>query len=83
MRPDLLHEDEDHPLFHLDNVGFEIHGASILSNITVEIIDAGITGIIGPSGSGKSTLLRLLNKLISPSYGSIFFRGTWFGRIPT
>lgn len=83
MRPDLLPEDEDHPLFHLDNVGFEIDGNSILSNITVDITDAGVTGIIGPSGSGKSTLLRLLNKLIPPSYGRISFRGTWFDRIPT
>ncbi len=34
-----------------------------------------ITAIIGPSGSGKSTLFRLLNKLVSPTSGQIFFRG--------
>ncbi|MFO8018694.1 MAG: ATP-binding cassette domain-containing protein [Promethearchaeia archaeon] len=28
-----------------------------------------------PSGSGKSTFLRILNRLISPSEGTILFRG--------
>lgn len=34
-----------------------------------------ITSIMGESGSGKTTLLRLLNKLISPDQGTIFYRG--------
>ncbi|MFT9497563.1 ABC transporter ATP-binding protein [Anaerosolibacter sp.] len=33
-----------------------------------------ITCIIGESGSGKSTLLKMLNNLISPSKGEIFFK---------
>ncbi len=32
-----------------------------------------ITCIIGESGSGKTTLLRMLNKLISPDKGTIFY----------
>ncbi|TIW70268.1 MAG: ATP-binding cassette domain-containing protein, partial [Mesorhizobium sp.] len=32
-------------------------------------------GIIGRSGAGKSTLLRMINRLIDPSQGSIFFDG--------
>ncbi|TIW26109.1 MAG: ATP-binding cassette domain-containing protein, partial [Mesorhizobium sp.] len=31
--------------------------------------------IIGRSGAGKSTLLRMINRLIDPSQGSIFFEG--------
>ena len=34
-----------------------------------------VTCIIGPSGSGKSTLLRLINKLISPTSGTISLNG--------
>jgi phosphonate transport system ATP-binding protein len=32
-------------------------------------------GVIGRSGAGKSTLLRMINRLIDPSEGKIFFEG--------
>ncbi len=34
-----------------------------------------ITVLIGPSGCGKSTLLRLMNGLIQPSSGTVYFGG--------
>lgn len=34
-----------------------------------------ISCIIGPSGAGKSTLLELLNNLLSPDEGTIFYQG--------
>ena len=61
-------------LFSLKDVNFAINGKSILSNLTVEIAPTGVTGIIGPSGSGKTTFLYLLNKLYSPTSGSISFQ---------
>jgi phosphonate transport system ATP-binding protein len=39
-------------------------------------IEAGqFVGVIGRSGAGKSTMLRLINRLIDPTAGSIFFEG--------
>ena len=34
-----------------------------------------VVAVIGPSGAGKSTLLRCLNGLLTPTSGSVLFRG--------
>jgi putative ABC transport system ATP-binding protein len=39
-------------------------------------IKEGLTVLLGPSGSGKTTVLRMLNKMISPTAGTIRFCGT-------
>lgn len=57
----------------LDKVGLLINNQHILQNITLTIEENTIIGIAGPSGSGKSSLLRLLNLLISPTSGTIFY----------
>ncbi len=35
-----------------------------------------VTCIMGESGAGKSTLLKMLNKLLTPDTGEIFYKGT-------
>lgn len=51
----------------------EIQYRDILQVERMDIPLHKITCIIGESGSGKSTLLKMLNNLISPSKGEIFF----------
>jgi phosphonate transport system ATP-binding protein len=34
-----------------------------------------MVGVIGRSGAGKSTLLRMINRLVTPTSGSIRFGG--------
>lgn len=58
-------------LFHLDQVTY-LH---ILDIPDLKLLSGQITAIIGTSGSGKSSLLRLLNKLSSPSEGTIWYNG--------
>lgn len=70
-------------LFKLENVNFQIGEKRILENVTTSIDLKEITGIIGPSGSGKSTFLRLLNKLISPTEGTIIYNGTNMNSLPS
>jgi putative ABC transport system ATP-binding protein len=45
-------------------------------------ISPGLTALVGPSGSGKTTLLRLMNKLVTPTYGIIYYRGLDLSEIP-
>ncbi|HTV67830.1 MAG TPA: phosphonate ABC transporter ATP-binding protein [Rhizobiaceae bacterium] len=47
-----------------------------VDNVAIDIPEGQMVGIIGRSGAGKSTLLRMINRLIDPSQGSIFFAGT-------
>jgi phosphonate transport system ATP-binding protein len=46
-----------------------------VDNVNLEIAGGGFIGIIGRSGAGKSTLLRMVNRLVDPSEGQIFFEG--------
>ena len=68
------YKESNSELFKAENVGFKVGDTIILDEISVAINSSEITGIIGPSGAGKSTFLRLLNKLISPSKGKIFYK---------
>jgi phosphonate transport system ATP-binding protein len=52
-----------------------VAGKPILRDINLTIEGRGITAIIGPSGTGKSTLVRCINRLVSPTSGSILFQG--------
>jgi putative ABC transport system ATP-binding protein len=44
-------------------------------------INKGVTILLGASGGGKTTLLRMLNKMISPTKGQIFFMGELLAKI--
>ena len=46
-----------------------------VKDVSVEIREGGITGLIGPSGCGKTTLSRIAMKLIRPDSGRIVFDG--------
>jgi putative ABC transport system ATP-binding protein len=63
------------PLFTLDAVTVERDGKTLLRAIQAEIPEASCTAVVGASGAGKSTLLRLLNRLVDPTAGTVFFQG--------
>ena len=41
-----------------------------VDDLTVEVPDSGVVGLVGPNGSGKSTLIRMLLGLIRPTSGT-------------
>lgn len=46
-----------------------------LKNITFDVKQGDVVGIIGKNGAGKSTLLKLLSRVTSPSTGAIRAKG--------
>ena len=47
-----------------------------LKDLTFEVKQGEILGIIGKNGAGKSTLLKLLSKVTGPTTGSIKVKGS-------
>ena len=46
-----------------------------LNDVSFDVADGAILGIIGHTGSGKSTLLQHLNGLIKPTSGEVYING--------
>jgi D-methionine transport system ATP-binding protein len=58
-------------MIEVKNVHKSFSGKKVLNDISLEIEEGDIFGIVGHSGAGKSTLLRCLNGLESYESGSI------------
>ncbi|MBM7603085.1 putative ABC transport system ATP-binding protein [Metabacillus crassostreae] len=58
-------------MFTIKNLQFK----DILDIETMDIPENRITCIVGESGAGKSTLLKMLNIMLSPDQGEIYYKG--------
>jgi len=58
-------------------------GNDVLKDINLTCEDGEITVLIGPSGCGKTTTMKLINRLITPTKGSIFIDGKDISQINT
>lgn len=56
-----------------DNITKEFGGLKAVDELTFEINEGDILGLIGPNGSGKSTAINMLSGLYSVTKGNIFF----------
>lgn len=62
-------------LLQFKNVYYNSDEKLILKNISFNVGKDDFISIVGPSGGGKSTLLKLSSHLISPSSGTILYKG--------
>ncbi|WP_044893329.1 energy-coupling factor ABC transporter ATP-binding protein [Bacillus alveayuensis] len=63
-------------MFTLSNVSYQYpNGQTALQNITLSIKRNKKIAVLGNNGAGKSTLFFLLNGLLKPTSGTIYFRG--------
>jgi len=51
-------------------------GVRAVHNLSIEIPEGRITGLIGPNGSGKTTLINLLSGFSSPTHGTVTISGS-------
>jgi tungstate transport system ATP-binding protein len=62
-------------LAELKNLTKRFGERTALNDITLQIQEGEILGLLGPNGSGKTTLLKVLAFLLKPDVGEITFRG--------
>ena len=56
----------------INDVAFSYSSTPVLKNITYEVEGARFISILGPNGVGKSTLIHCINKILTPTGGSVF-----------
>ncbi len=64
------------PLLSIHGLSLTIQGQRILNNISLDVAEGEIIGLIGPNGSGKTTFFNVLSGFLAPSSGSISLRGS-------
>lgn len=62
-------------LYILNNIKFKYNNSFALNDITIKIERGEFLALVGPNGAGKSTLLKVLDFLIPPLSGDIYFEG--------
>ena len=56
-------------------VMFLYSSVPVLKDISLELAESEVLGIVGPNGSGKTTLIRCMNNILKPRQGSIIING--------
>jgi iron complex transport system ATP-binding protein len=60
----------------VENVTFSYDGRTpVLEDVSLDVPEGSLVGLIGPNGSGKSTLLKLTSGVLRPSRGRIRLGG--------
>jgi len=62
-------------LVALQQISHTFGNQKVLDDISANLTEKRICAILGKSGSGKSTLLRVINGMIRPDFGQVWFSG--------
>ena len=65
----------DAPILQVKGVTKTFGGIIALNNVSFDVDEGEILGIIGPNGSGKTTVVNCITGFIKTSSGKVFFRG--------
>ena len=57
------------------SLGLDIGGATIVADVSLEVVEGELLGIIGPNGAGKTSLFNLLSGIYRPTAGRIELDG--------
>lgn len=62
-------------MIELKNISKKMGSKQVLKDISFQLDEGEIFGLLGRNGSGKTTLLRVIQQIIAPDSGEVFFKG--------
>lgn len=68
-------QSEKKTVVEVKDVSFAYNQREILKNISLEVKQGEMLGILGPNGVGKTTLLRVISGALVPFKGDVLFEG--------
>jgi branched-chain amino acid transport system ATP-binding protein len=68
-------EDAANAQLEIQNLSLAFGGNRVLREVSFEVPQGSIFGIVGPNGAGKTSLLNCINGVYRPSAGQILFEG--------
>lgn len=63
-------------VLRVEDISKTFAGLHALSDVSLELSDRTILGLIGPNGSGKTTLLNVITGVLSPDHGRVLVDDT-------
>ncbi|QYX43970.1 ABC transporter ATP-binding protein [Bacillus inaquosorum] len=63
------------PILHIEGLDKKIGSKQILKQISMDVMEGEIIGLLGPNGSGKTTLIRIIVGLLKQNSGSVTISG--------
>lgn len=60
-------------IFRAENIVKKYASHTALNGVSIEIPRGSIFGLLGPNGAGKTTMIRIINQIIGPDQGKLFF----------
>jgi len=63
------------PIIEFRNVGYSLGDEALLREISFSVSEGETLILLGRSGAGKTTALKLINRLLTPTYGEVKVRG--------
>lgn len=57
------------------NLRWQAAAAHIVRDVSLQVAQGELVGLLGPNGSGKSTLLRMVYRILQPASGSVQVNG--------
>jgi len=70
------------PLLKLENVTKRFGGLVAVDGVSLEVRHGEVIAIVGPNGAGKTTLFNVINGVVFPDGGKIYFEGKDITTLP-